>query len=355
MLVMTILPFAKAKSPDPRLQRRPQAAAGNKVGEGRVLTSADRLSSPSLPAATIFHEPWWLVTASDGACEEAVVSLDNIILGRLPYLRLRKSGWQTALVMPAMTHLLGPSLSRDMPDGNSARSLRRFTICADLIKQLPQAGHVWFALHRRETDVLAFEAAGFSTGARFTVEIAPDTREALWRQMRDKTRNVIRRAQENLTAQSIDDPTLFLDFYQENLRRRSLRNRYDRRICANLMSACLARGRGRLLFAIDAAGNPQAAIFTIWDEVTEYYLMSTRSPDSGNGATSLLIWTALQEAASFGRIFDMDGLDSQTNHLLLTGFGGTLQPRYMVSHTSTSFQIGRSLKSGLDMIFGMKH
>jgi hypothetical protein len=51
----------------------------------------------------------------------------------------------------------------------------------------------------------------------------------------------------------------------------------------------------------------------------------------------------------------MDGLDSQTNHLLVTGFGGSLQPRYMVSQTSRSFQIGRSLKTGLETVLGMQH
>jgi hypothetical protein len=355
MLVMTTLPFHKAEAPDPKLQRRPRAAAVKTAGEAHVVNNQDRMPPETLPVATIFHEPWWLSAASDNTYEEAVVTIDNTIVGRLPYLRQRKTCWQTALVMPAMTHLLGPSLSRDLAKGDSSRSLRRFTICGDLIRQLPQAGHIWFTLHRRETDVLAFEAAGFSTGAGFTVEIKPNTPEVLWRQMRDKTRNVIRRAQESLTAQAIDDPTLFLDFYEENLRQRGRRNRYDRRICANLMAACLARGRGRLLFAIDAAGNPRAAIFTIWDHETEYYLMSTRAPDSGNGATSLLIWTALQEAASEGRVFDMDGLDSQTNHLLVTGFGGSLQPRYMVSQTSRSFQIGRSLKTGLETVLGMQH
>jgi hypothetical protein len=309
---------------------------------------------PRLPTATIFHEPWWLSVASDDRCAEAVVAADGRVIGRLPYLRLRKSGWQTALVMPEMTHVLGPSLPLDLPGGERSRSLRRFTLCRDLIAQLPEAGHIWFALHRRETDTLAFEAAGFSTGVRFTVEIAPDTPAMLWRAMRDKTRNVIRRAEETLTVQAIDDPALFFDLYEENLRKRGRRNHYDRRVRANLMAACLRRGCGRILFATDAAGTPQAAIFTAWDQEAEYYLMSTRAPDSGNGATSLLIWRAVQEAASHGRIFDLDGIDSRTNHLLLTGFGGSLRPRYLVSRTSTRFQIAQSLKTRLDAVFSRK-
>jgi hypothetical protein len=317
-----------------------------------IVTRPAKAPPAKLPAATIFHEPWWLAAASDGAYEETIYTAGNKVIGRLPYLRQRKIGWQTALVMPAMTHVLGPSLSLDVNASDQSRSLRRFTICAALIEQLPPAGHIWFALNRHETDSLAFEAAGFSTAVDFTLDIAPNTPEALWRGMRDKTRNVIRRAQERLAVQPIDSPALFLDFYEENLRKRALRNRFDRRIRGNLMAECLERGRGRILFALDAKGDPQAAIFTAWDHEAEYYLMSTRAPESGNGAISLLIWTALQKAAACGRIFDLDGIDSRTNHMLLTGFGGTVRPRYLVSRTSTTFQVAQSVKSRIASVFG---
>jgi hypothetical protein len=303
-----------------------------------------------LPATTIFHEPWWLSTASDDNYAETVFAADNTIIGRLPYVRLRKAGWHTALVMPTMTHVLGPSIAADLPGSDRARSLRRFTICRALIEQLPKAHHVWFALHRLEAETLAFSAAGFTTSVRFTLEVAPNTPANLWREMRDKTRNVIRRAQEKLTPKVIDDPSHFLDFYEENLRKRGRRNRYDRRVCGNLIAATLERGRGRILFAVDAAGSPQAAIWTVWDDESEYYLMSTRTADSGNGATSLLIWTALQEAARCGRIFDMDDINGRTNHMLLTGFGGALRPRYLVSRTSTGFHVAQSLKAQVEKV-----
>lgn len=327
------------------LQRpRPHAAASAAEIGPTFQTLVPRTAK--IPSATIFHEPWWLSVASDGAYEEAVVVSDGAVIGRMPYLRSRKIGWQTALVMPTMTHVLGPSLVTDLPGAELTRSLRRFTICSELIAQLPKASHIWFALHRRMTDTLAFEAAGFTTGVRFTAEIAPDARDALWRQMRDKTRNVIRRAEESLTVEDIRDPAPFIDFYKDNLRRRSLNSNYDMRICGNLMAACLERGVGRLLMAVDTAGAPQSAIFTAWDHETEYYLMSTRAPDSGNGATSLLIWTALQDAATAGRVFDMDGIDTKTNRLLVTGFGGALKPRYTVSCSSTTFQVAQHIKAG---------
>lgn len=73
--------------------------------------------------------------------------------------------------------------------------------------------------------------------------------------------------------------------------------------------------------------------------------MSTRTPNSQNGATSLLIWTAIQHEALTGLTFNTDGLDSKTNLLLITGFGGTIKPRYFVGTTSTMFQVARYAKN----------
>jgi len=67
-----------------------------------------------------------------------------------------------------------------------------------------------------------------------------------------------------------------------------------------------------------------------------------------NGATSLLIWTALQHAASKDLTFDMDGVhinhESLPNILLLTGFGGVIRPRYLVKRSSVLVQAGQNLK-----------
>jgi hypothetical protein len=309
--------------------------------------TASRPVRGALPVATLFHEPWWLETASDGTYQEARVTADGAVIGRLPYLASKKFGGQTALVMPAMTHVLGPSLATDLAGSRLTRSLKTISICGDLIAQLPKASHIWFECHGQTPDTLAFEAAGFSSGVRFTIEIAPEPVEALWRQMRDKTRNVIRRAQETLTVSEVVDPAYFLDFYEENLRKRGLRNNYDRRLCGNLMAASIGRGVGRLLVASDSSGALRSGIFTAWDRGSEYYLMSTRSPDSSNGATSLLIWNAIQHAVSAGLTFDMDGVDGKKNLLLLTGFGGVVKPRYFVSKTSTMFQVAQRLKAGL--------
>jgi hypothetical protein len=273
------------------------------------------------------------------------------VVGRLPFLLSRPAPGLTVVGMPPMTHILGPALTPDPAGQNFPGILKQVSITRDLIAQLPKASHIHFRLHGGLTNTLAFDAAGFVNNVGFTVEIPPDSPDIMWRQMRDKTRNVIRRAQEKLVVSDSLDPGQFLDFYDDNLRRKEIRNEYDARICGNIIRASLNRGVGRVLSTADAAGVLQSAIFTVWDHQKEYYLMSTRTQSSMNGATSLAIWTAMQHAALRGRTFDMDGVHVIRNRLpnlgLLTGFGGAIKPRYVVRRTSRIVRMAQSLKAFL--------
>jgi hypothetical protein len=294
---------------------------------------------------TIFHEPWWLEIAGDGAIREVTVSTGGMLVGRLPYLLSRRAPGLTKLSIPRLTHVLGPAILEPSTPGGFPNPGRQIAITRDLISQLPKASHISFRLHRGITNTLAFDAAGYTNSVGYTVEIPPVPAESLWLALRDKTRNVIRRAQEVLDVETIDDPEAFMDFYEANLRAKGLRSFYDRRICSRLMTACQQRGAGRMLTARDRCGRLQSAILTVWDRTTEYYFMSTRTPDSHNGATSLVLWTALQQAARNGLTFDMDGLHV-TNHRvsnlgLLAGFGGAISPRYTVRRSSIPVQAAR--------------
>jgi hypothetical protein len=279
---------------------------------------------------TIFHEPWWLEIASDGCYREATVE-------SLPYLVSRRAFGLTTVGTPLLTHVLGPALAANFSDRNAAHPMKQVSIIHDLIAQLPKAAHISFRLHGGFSNTLSFDAAGFANSASFTVEVAPSSPEAMWRQMRDKTRNVIRRAQERLTAAEMFDVATFLDFYDANLRDSGRINQYDRRVCGNIMQASLQHGMGRLIATSTPTGTLQSAIFTVSDRRAEYYFMSTRALHSMNGATSLAIWTAMLHAAEHGRVFDMDGLHVNNTRLpnlqLLTGFGGTIRPRYIVRRT----------------------
>lgn len=303
---------------------------------------------PDILAPTIFHQPWWLDIAGGGACKEVTVTRGNRLVGRLPYLESRTRLGLVVLGMPALSHVLGPALDPQYAGENFPKSLKQMSILHDLLAGLPKAAHISFCLHGGLNNTLAFEVAGFSTEVRFTMEVMPAPVEELWRGMRDKTRNVIRRAQERLSVSELCTPGEFIDFYDRNLRVRKTRNHYDRALVQTLITECLARGCGRVQAARDGAGRLQAAVFTVWDDTAEYYFMSTRSAEAHNGAVNWLIWEAIQHAARKGLVFDLDMVHvvhaAVPNLLLVTGFGGKLVPRYRVHRSSPMVRLGKYFK-----------
>ena len=294
---------------------------------------SSRSSSPLVP--TVFHEPWWLDVVSAGTYRMAEFSAGGSCIGRLPYLLSRHRGLQI-VGMPMLTHFLGPAIDPG-PGKGTTQLLRTLSTAKDLIRQLPKAASVWFKLHRGTTDTLAFQALGYTAEVQFTSEVAPAPERELWAGLRDTTRRVIRRATDTLVAEETTDPDLFMHLYEQNLQERGLRNTYDSAICKQVLAEAVRRGAGRMLIATEG-GTPKVGVFTIWDDSAAYYLLTTRSLESGNGGISLLIWEAIKHAAARGIIFDFDGLRPSGDIQFFAGFGGTLKPRYFVHRSSLAYR-----------------
>ena len=302
---------------------------------GQALPASD----PLVP--TVFHSDWWLNIVSNGGWDEATVSANGKLVGRFPYVLGRMLGGHALCGMPPITHFLGPAI--DEGQGSSCtRSLKRAQITRDLLDRMPRASGFYHKLSREITDTLLFQECGFATKVQFTFEIAPAPQPLLWRTMRDKTRNVIRRAQEVCGVEICLDPAEFTAAYDRHLSQRSLRNHYDAAMLNRLCEAAIARGQGQILVVRNASGAIDAGIFCVSDPTSTYYLLTTRDQDAGNGAVALLLWHAIQESAARGLIFDFDGVGINGSRLFFTGFGGEVKPRYIVSrYTAAHRLVGR--------------
>jgi hypothetical protein len=299
---------------------------------------------------TIFHEPWWLKIASGDRYEVAEVSIGGKTVGQLPYIRRRRLGL-VSLEMPMLTHFLGPAVAdTDRNPGNVF--LKKLSITRDLILKLPNADLIRFKAHRGIEEAIAFQEQRFRTSVQFTHEIQPMPEEALWANLRGKTRNVIRRAAEVTCVRDLDDPEAFIHFYQSNLQSRGIRSFLNFTICTALLAESIRRGRGRIIAGYGDANELIAANFYVWDSSAYYFLMTTRSLRAKNGVTSLLLWRALQDASMRSLIFDTDGLNSNGGILFLAGFGGVVKPRYIVSKSKFT---GRFLEAFQDVMWGTNY
>lgn len=310
------------------------------VKHGHSDVRPDLTYDPLTP--TVFHEPWWLDLATKGTVKYVEVIEGGRVVGRMPYMVSSRFGISSSN-MPTLTHFLGPGIN----DGTGSmpnRFIKRHSIARELIKKLPPLSAFRQKMHRDVTDTLSFQAEGFNVGAQFTFEIHPAPETVLWRAMRDKTRNVIRRAEEALTVEVSLDPDIYFDLTMKNLNAVNAESNIDLAVCRQIVVKALDLGRGCIWVARDKNGEAKSAIFCAWDSKACYYIMSTRASDSGNGAIPLLLWHAIKFAASKGLLFDFDGIGSAGAVLLYAGFGGSVTPRYIVGRSTLTYKMLRQIR-----------
>ncbi len=316
--------------------------------EKEKLSIAEKAFSLDPLVPTIFHEPWWLNAATNNCYEQIEVSDGHHIVGRFPYIVSSKHGMNISM-LPTLTHLLGPAVDEGSGNANT-RFLQRYTVTRELIAKLPPLHRFRQKLHRGYPEVLSFQAEGFRTGVQFTFEIEPISEADAWSQMRNKTRNVIRRAEEELEIIGMEDVAEFIDFYEKNLAARGKKMYSPPEINAAVCTAALEKKTGKIFAAKDPKTHSLvAAIFIAFDAKAAYYLMSTRTADSGNGAIPLLIWSAIRFSLKRNLAFDFDGVANQGAVLLYIGFGGKPKPTYIVAKDSKRIKFLNSSRGVLGL------
>jgi hypothetical protein len=315
----------------------------------RELHSVDPAPSCAVAAveksrapATIFHAPWWLdvVTAQQWGMVES--RHQGNIVGRMPVYYERR-GVITSSRMPMLTHFLGPVIEPSSGSRNT-RFLHEVAVTRDLIRQLPKLHSFSQKMHRGVTDVIAFQMENFETSAQFTFEIKPAPADVIWKNMRDKTRNVMRQADKIYSVHHDMDGDEFVALYEAHNEARGRSSDLEPHRLKKIINETLARNSGRIYFVRNQARECKAAIFCIWDQQSCYYLLSTRAVDSGNGAVTRLLWEAIQNAAAQQRIFDFDGLAYGGAVVFYAGFGGEISPRFIVSRSTSTYRLMRETR-----------
>jgi hypothetical protein len=295
-------------------------------------------------APTIFHQPWWLDAVAPGQWRQVEVATDGRTVGRFAFVMAPVLWGHRLCTMPPMTHFLGPAID----EGRGAacnRILRRNQITRQLLAAVPKASGFWHKLHRGTDDTLVYQDLGYRTAVQFTFEISPAPAPVLWSRMRDKTRNVIRRAGESLLVGEDTDAAGFAAFYLDNIARKGEQSRYPAELITTVCREAACRGCGRILYARTPGGTLVAAIFYVWDTDAAYYLLSTRREDAHNGAVSLLLWHAMRDVAGRGLVFDFEGVINSGSALFFTGFGGEVAPRYIVARHTLGHRLAGRLSN----------
>jgi lipid II:glycine glycyltransferase (peptidoglycan interpeptide bridge formation enzyme) len=298
-------------------------------------------------ANSIFQQAWWLDALAPGQWQEAVVLRGDQLAARLPYVIKQRRGL-TLLTSPPLTQTLGPWL-RPSTAKYTNKLAEEKELMEELIAQLPKYDLFRQNFSPHITNWLPFYWAGFEQTTRYTYRIEDLTDiDFVWKDFRENIRREIRKAQKQIKVRDDLGIAHFLEINKLTFQRQGLKQPYSDELVQRLDEACAARQCRRMFFAVDAQDKIHAASYIIWDEKTAYYLMGGGDPElRSSGASSLLMWEAIQFASGVTQVFDFEGSMIEPIEKFVRSFGARQTPYFHIT------KMGRRMRalSGAQQIY----
>ena len=299
-----------------------------------------------LADAPLFFQPWWLELTAPGAWDYVVVKRGETIAAVLPYVAKVRCGWRV-LEMPAYTPFLGPWLRK-----STAKYANRLgeekDLMTELIDGLPKFAIFRQQLHPGITNWLPFMWRGFQQTTLYTYRIE-DTRdlERLWAETRDNVRTDIKKARKMVTVEETDDFGHVIRMQNLTLQRQGLANPHTDESMRRFGAGCAEHGAGKIFIARDPQGRVHASVYLLIDATTVYYYTGGGDPELRNsGATSLLVWRAIETAAALGRKFDFEGSVLEPVERFFRSFGAVQTPFFAVSKVNSRAAVAAKRAAG---------
>ncbi|WYL96978.1 MAG: GNAT family N-acetyltransferase [Gloeotrichia echinulata IR180] len=296
---------------------------------------------------SIFQSRWWLDAVAPKTWNAVEICQDGRIVARLPYIVNLKMGLRY-LTMPPLTQTLGPWLAPSK--AKYAKQLaQQKDLMTSLIEQIPPYDYFCQNFHFSITNWLPFYWHGFQQTTRYTYIIEDlNGSDNIWANFQENIRREIRKAQKKVKVYNDSDIEKFLALNHLTFKRQNKNLPYSRELVKRLDAACAEHQARRIFFAEDAQGRIHAAIYIVWDENSAYYLMGGSDPELRNsGATSLLMWEAIQFASTVTKKFDFEGSMIEPIERFFRGFGARQIPYFQVSRMSRRMKL---LMGGRDIL-----
>jgi hypothetical protein len=222
---------------------------------------------------SIFHEDWWLDALAPGRWREVSCSRGGRVAGYLRFVE-RSEGGMTICEMPQITRFLGPVIL-PQPGKMEARIRSTYSIITELLDQVSRHDHVEMTLDTEFGNLAPFLASGYEVKVHptFLLDCRPPV-EQLWAGLRDKTKNLIRRARERRVVREIDDVNLFASFYKNNLAGEE--SYFDLSLLAPAFAAAHARRQCKILAAVDPAGAACQGILRLGRQIRPLFSVHAR-------------------------------------------------------------------------------
>jgi hypothetical protein len=296
---------------------------------------------------TLFEEDYWLNCVAPGSWSSITIEQNKKIVGRLPYFTKSIFGIKS-ISLPMYTPWMGPWIRREEPEQKKFLSFEH-EILAQMAKKMPLARTIVIACAPEYRNLMALHWSGYRLGLAYTYRITDlSDPDRIWYRMRDKTRNIYRKADRSLIVndeRSLKDITPIL---ASTLARKGLNSKANCEVLSQIDAVMSARNQRQIYVAEDSSGKIHGFCYIVFDERHSFYLAGGADPSlRHSGAQTLALWYAIKNAGRFSRIFDFEGSMIPGIEHFFNGFGASQTPRFTAIRKITVFDyLISSIKSG---------
>jgi len=311
------------------------AAPSTRVDQNSLAAERhDKTHGCSPTSYNLFQEPWWLDAVAAGEWDEVSVECGGQVAARWPFVRKKIAG-RVALLQPKLTPYLGPWL-RPSHAKLPTKLAEEKELMGKLLDLLPKCDLFRQCFAPEVTNWLPFYWSGFSQTTRYTYRLdGLDDPSRIWAGLRENIRREIRKARKIVTVRDDLSIDCIAGVWEKTFRRQGKRLPVTKDLLHRIDWACQKQERRKLLVAEDGRGNIHAAANIVWDANCAYYLMAGSDPELRNsGAASLVLWEAIQFAATVSRQFDFEGSMIEPIERFFRSFGGAPTPYFSLSKLS---------------------
>ncbi|HMA63154.1 MAG TPA: GNAT family N-acetyltransferase [bacterium] len=284
----------------------------------------------------LFAEPWWLDIVTEGEWQVLLSLKGNNIEASWVYFQRKKFGL-SYIGMPKFSPYQGPFINYPDQQKKSRRIAFEKEVLTYLIDHMPNFAYFNQRFSPEFSNWLPLYWKGFEQTTRYTY-VLPDISDPshLWDSLQSRLRRAIRKAKNryNLSVEESTKPEEFHRLHEMTYERQNKEVPCSLQFFSKLYHTAKDLGRGEILLAYDQDGDIHAGVFIVWDKRTAYYLMGGADPSLRNsGASSLLLWEAINRQSGKREAFDFEGSMIESIEKIFRSFGAEQTPYYRIRKT----------------------
>jgi hypothetical protein len=290
----------------------------------------------------LFLQHWWMESVCTVANKEWDVLLyekNNRIVGAMPYHFINKAGIVVVL-QPQLTQYNGIWIN--YPEGISLSDKYSLEeeVCNALVTQVKSVPWAYYMQHFHflVTNWLPFYWNGFKQTTRYTYRIhsIADTNQVFANFHIGKKKHIKKAA--HLDVDFLLSAPDFYDFFEKTIQQKSQKVFYSKDFFLSLHQQAEVRHQGQLLAIRDKTGTIHSAMFFVWDKFSGYYLVSAIDNQfKHSGASSLMVWEAIQFLSTRTQSFDFEGSMIKGVAKANQEFGAIQTPYFSISSSRSGF------------------